>query len=297
MSYNRKVGFEYYHVICNKNDSEVKFDLRRWMSEINELSLESRARDYYQEEARLDDASFDDVNNYYFLQFVRLRETNIPNKAKVNSQSEPIELEDDEYIGEGVTALYDPSNNVIMLQRNRYSLSPTGIEKYLNLTWAGDEKIYLRPIINENIIEKIKKAEYYRKLKVRFADLPENSYKGSKFSAIKSIVNQIGKFDAVNAEVTITLGYERGISLNKEAVNDTITELTNNEDLIKKAEISKKDTDDTRVETLDLFEHKLHDYIYIALESKQSLNYFILKPEMIVTYNDRKSEVNKCLEG
>ncbi len=43
-----------------------------------------------------------------------------------------MELDEDEYIGEEVSALYDQEYSIIMLQRNRNSLSPSGIEKYFS---------------------------------------------------------------------------------------------------------------------------------------------------------------------
>ena len=145
----RKVRFEYYQVVYKKSsddsgDRDRLFDLVQWMDKAKKKSLEGRTYDYYEERARLENAYWDDELEFYFLHFVRLRERNIPSMAKTDKEVEPIELEEDEFIGEEVSALYDEGNHVLMLQRNRYSLGPKGIEEYFNLLWDNDdEKIYL----------------------------------------------------------------------------------------------------------------------------------------------------------
>lgn len=163
MSYIRKVRMEYYEVVCKAKDDSAgipdrSFDLNLWINKAAKLSLEARTFDYYEEQARLDKFWYDDGSEFWFLNFVRLRETNIPSKARKDKEAEPITLDDDEYIGEDVTALYDEKLNIFMLQRNRHSLGVSGLEEYLNLIWnAEDITIYLRPICPKNLQEKAKK--------------------------------------------------------------------------------------------------------------------------------------------
>nr|WP_245671853.1 DUF6731 family protein [Desulfuribacillus stibiiarsenatis] len=173
----RKVRFEYYHVTFRKksdgnNDRDREFDLVRWIDKATKKSLEGRTYDYKDEQARLEQGYWDDELQYYCLHFVRLRDTNIPSRAKANEKVEPIELEDDEYIGEEVSALYDENHHILMLQRNKYSLGPQGIEEYLNLVWdKEDETIYLRAICPPDAIELARKASEYRRINLRLADI------------------------------------------------------------------------------------------------------------------------------
>lgn len=294
MGYTKKVKFEYYYVGYKKREDndgspDRPFDLKRWFYKINGVELNCRAKDYYDEKARLEDIEFDEITNFFLINFAKLRETNIPMKASENSTSVPIPLEDDEYIGEEVYALYDERNNVLMLQRNRYSITPTGVAEYINSTWENEnEEIYLRPIYTGDVIKKAKRAQYYRKLKIRFADLPGREYRSSKHSPIKRVINSIGDFEPVSAEVVISLGHTRKNTLHRETVHTALDEIELNKSMISKAEISKKDTEDTRVEILDLFENKEHDYIPISLDKKQSLELDKIRNEMIDTYLNRR---------
>lgn len=299
-SVTRKVKFEYFEVVCkyqedNDNERDRPFDLRRLLAKANKLSLEARTFDYYQEQARLDSIRYDNDTGYWFLNLARLRATNIPSKASETTTLEPIELEDDEYIGEDVTAIYDEKLNIFMLQRNRYSLSPSGIEEYFNLLFNNDkETIYLRPICLVDPAENAKRALYYRRLNVRFADLPKHKAVAGG-SPLKQFIKSFGEYDAISAEVIITVGRTKKNSLNRETVQETIKEIYENKDIITRAELSKKDTDDTNVEVIDLFDHKLHDYLYFTLEERKPLGHEYVADRMSEKYNEKKGYILNCM--
>lgn len=208
----------------------------------------------------------------YFLSFLRLRDTNIPTKARIDKESEPMVLEDDEYIGEEACALYDGNVGALMLQRNRHSLSVAGIEEYLNLLWQSTtEKIYLRPIMAYDVTSRVRGAQEYRRMTIRFADIQDKEFFEEEKKPILDILKGLKKYNAVNAEVTITMGHTRNESLSKETVVQTIDTALGHRELISKAEIGIKETDDTNVEILDLFDNKLHNFIFVSLERRESL--------------------------
>lgn len=299
MKYTRKVKFEYYRVVYRNQDDPASepdrlFDLRRCFDKADRLSLLARTFDYYQEQARLDRFYFRPELNYWFLHFTRLRDTNLPSIATTDSEAEPMELEDDEYIGEDVSALYDEDLHLIMLQRNRFSLAPSGIEKYLNLIWdSEDERIYLRPVPVPDSVQKAHDATFYRKLTVRFADLRNANYEGR--SPLVNIINSFGQYNAVQGEVTVNLGHTRGESLTPETVRDSINEIIENRGIITKAELSKKDADDTKVEVIDLFEDKMHDIAYITIEKKRSLEHNDVAFKMYDLYRERKQQIESII--
>lgn len=177
----KRVKIEYYKVYCSEDKGEgfqkdKAFDLLLWINKVKDLELNQRAREYYGEKARLDSVKYDEDNDVWILSFSRLRETNIPNIAKDDRESEPIELEDDEYIGETAYAIYDDKNKVLVLQRNMHSLGPTGIEQYINLLWNNSSQmILLRPISVTDTEKIVKDAAEIRKLHIKFADMKKGA--------------------------------------------------------------------------------------------------------------------------
>lgn len=129
---------------------------------------------------------------------------------------------------------------------------------------------------------------------MRFADVKEKEFIGSDWAPIKKVVDLMSDYSAINAEVTITMGYTKNESLNKETVKDTIDDIYNNKHIINKAEISLKENDDTNVEIIDLFEDKMHDFIFFTLERRESLGTEYVAARMAVTYNNRKGEIIEC---
>lgn len=293
----RKVKFEYYELISrkkqdNNSDRDRPFDLLRWIEKVESKSLDERTHDYYDERVRLEKIEFDDMKDLWFLNFTRLRSTNIPLLCKIDEESEPIELNDDEFIGEDVSLLYDKSLSIIMLQRNIHSLSPSGIQYYINLVWENeDEEIYLRPITLLDPMEKIKKGNYYRKITIRFSDLPNKTLHEDTGKGLKHFVESFGEAGAVNAQIVISVGRAKNNTLEKETVKDIINDIYLNKDIITKAELAKKNTEDSRVELIDLFEHKLHDYINFVIEERQSLGAEVVWERMSERYNEKKGEI------
>jgi hypothetical protein len=272
----RKIRFEYYRVVCRKKDTpgetDKLFDLRLWIRKAKKKSLEARTFDYRQERARLEDAGFDEDFRHWYLHFARLRDSMLPSRAKSTSKVEPFTLEDDEYLGEEVTALYDEDSYILMVQRNRYSLGHSGLEEYLNLLWDGEDdlSLYLRPIIATDSIDRAKKGDKYRRLTVRFADLDSKKFVGEKETALKRLIQEMVGYGAVTGEVTFSIGHSREKSLSSETVADSIDDLVRNKGLVSKAEIAIKN-DDTAVETIDLFDEVAHDFDYFDIPRKSSL--------------------------
>lgn len=301
MSY-RKIRFEYYHVVFRKREDKKEdrdrlFDLIKWMNKAMKKSLEGRTYDYYSEQARLESAYWDSELDFTFFHFVRLREMNIPSKAKTDRGVVPIELEDDEFIGEEVSALYDEGNHVLMLQRNMHSLGPEGIEEYLNLLWGNEEEtIYLRPVAPPNAFELARKATEYRRINIRLADINKNNKSkiSSKFkSPLKNIINSFDDYKGVNAQVTITMGNNRKDSLDEQTITDTLSDIEVNPEYFSKAEIAKKDTEDSRVELIDLFTHKAHDFGNFRMEKRETLNHFTIAKEMWAFYSPKEECYNR----
>ncbi|WP_418803501.1 DUF6731 family protein [Phascolarctobacterium faecium] len=303
MGISRKIKMDYFTVCYHKSsdlasERDKSFDLCALIAKIDKTSLEDRMFEYYHEQARLDKFLYNAKGDYWFLSFTRLRETNIPSKARVTKTSESMTLEDDEFISEECSAIFDCRTGVLMLQRNIHSLSPTGINEYLNRLWGeNDIRIYLRPIPGKSMIEKAKRADIYRKISLRFSDIDNKFFEAPEKSALKKVYNACQEFKCVNAEITITMGDNRKSSLNNDTIADTFKEIDANKDTISKAIIGVKETDDSKVEVIDLFEENMHDYVNVVLEKRVSLSSEYFENEMREVFENRKGEIYEIVGG
>lgn len=293
----RVIKFNYFKVCCKDvSTSKISdFDINYLISKVDGRELVDLTEDYYQEKARLDKFWYCEKFNYWFFNFTRLRDTNIPNKAYTDKVSEVMELAEDEFLSEECNAIYDCSLNVLMLQRNIHSLSVAGIESYLNKIINDPSLIIvLIPILNKDIFEKVDKAKCYRKMTIGLANI-KNKYVKVKDSSLSQIWEFCNKHNGLKAEITISIGRGKKDTLDSNTVKETLKDMENNKELISKALLTYT-TDDDKVNVVDLIEDVMHDYITVVLEKKISLASQYVENLMYEKFNQRKGEIYEILE-
>ena len=301
MSQTRKIRIEYYLVVIApnnvySNNADKLFDLEDVIEIADTLTLEERTFDYYQEKARLDQLKYNDTDKYWYLNFLRLRQTKIPSKAKKDAIAEPIKLSIDEYIGEDVSALYDTQNHIMALQRNRDSLSSTGLESYLNSLYrSGTHEIHLRPISPKDIDMRISRARIFRKITVRFAAMPDGRFSNNENSSLGNMVKNFKTFGAKTATLVLSLGHLKKGSLDQETIMDTINELKENIGIISDAELSIKNSETDPIDVIDLFSMKSHDFITIKVKELETISFISMMESILIKYNKSKPVLLEAL--
>jgi len=304
MSYTKKVRIEYYQVVIapkeEQGDNDKLFHLEKLIVKASKLRIQERTYKYYQEDARLDQFEYNKLDDYWHLNFIRLRQTKIPSTAKKDAVAEPMKLAEDEYIGEDVTAVYDCKNHILALQRNRDSLSSNGLEEYLTQLYDSDTQgIYLRPILATNIDIRLEKAKIYKKLTLRFACAKNKKRKNINKSSFSCLLEYFDSFDPQVATVTMSLGHIKKGSLDAETIKETLKSIEKTEDLVTGAELNIKNSEIDPVETIDLFSMKSHDFVTIKLEKLETISFIEMADQIRMKYkNSRKSLLDSLnIEG
>lgn len=293
----RLIKFNYFQIQYKdlKTNKIYDFDINLLIEKIDGKDLVNLTKDYYQEKARLDKFWYNSEKNYWFFNFTRLRDTNIPSKAYTNRESEAIVLASDEFISEECNAMYDCALEVLMLQRNIHSLSVSGLEKYLN-SIVDNPSIWvtLTPIPSKDIFAKIDNAQYYRKLTIKFSDIKNKHIRTRNHSSLERIFDFCRIHDGIAGEITISIGRAKNDTLNIEETNNTLQEIIDNRDIISKALMSVK-IDDDKVNVIDLFEDVTHDYIEAVLEKRTSLASQYVENLMYEKFTYRKGDLYEIL--
>ena len=196
-----------------------------------------------------------------------------------------MELDEDEYIGEEVSALYDQEYNIIMLQRNRNSLSPSGIEKYFSGVLRNGNLIELVPIPVPDELKTIKQGQIFRKLNISFAptniddEIMDNTNK-----SIMQIIKGSRNLGALRVSITLSLGNSKKERTLKQ---DEIIELGNlgKYDGFSKIQVNRRENEDAEIEIVDLISGKLNDVITIDVSRVNPIKYERLIVEMQNLYN------------
>lgn len=301
MAYTRKIKIEYFKVVIAKKDGsghEHDYSLENLICKSDTMTMQDKMIQYYQEEARIDKVNFEKSTGYWYLNFLRLRQTKLPLKAWKDKEATTISILDDEFIGEDVTAIYDPNNHILALQRNRDSLSSTGIEYYLTKLYGNNEfGIYLRPILDQGIDDKLKSVKHYRKIALKFATDSHKKRTVGTHTTLSRLLAYFDGFEGYTATLTISLGKgNRKGSLNADTISNLLSEINNSENFVVGGELGVKYNDIEPSDTIDLFSMKCSDTILLKVEKCQSIDYLEIGEKICATYNNKKAKLLMLLK-
>lgn len=298
MAYVRTVKFSYY-TVCEVNDKEgrepIRFDFERWIAKARESDVEKKEIEIDGLIARLEEYEGDAEHRIWKLRFMKLRDTNIPSIVKREEDAKPIELEDDEYIGEDLLMIYDPEIQVAMIQCNRFAMSKGKLEKYLNRIWGDTDcrivLIHINKAINYNQLKK----KNFRKLEVRMSNIHavENTHR--PFASIVNSYNTMGSKAGVMA-FSLGRGRQSKEGLSTSEVPIMLDDIYDNMDIVDNAILKVRDDDNnSNIDIVDLFDNCLHEYIDFRLEKRTALAFGYATRIMVQKYLGRKDEITRLL--
>lgn len=265
---SKTIRFDYFRVRCarltDNNVTEIPiYELHPLLDALTRMDVVDRTYNYRGELARLQVVNRHRIGprSCWELQLLRLRQAQLPGIANDDGEYEIMELEDDEYVGEEVSVLYDEQLSIMVIQRNRNSLSPSGIEEFLNLM-APDENIRLEPIIPREEALELKNGDYIRSFNLSIADIREMQLTDGNSSSIREIVASIReRYNAISVSIKISLGQRgrKSDSLTLDEVAAAINDCSGSNGVTRMV-LAKKDAEDARVEVYDLIDKRVSGY-------------------------------------
>lgn len=298
MEYKRVIRFQYYQINCKRFNTEKNswgnlelFDFISWLMNVEKNDLLMKSIDFNNAKARVECCKHDKKADLWAVRFMKLRDTNIPSKAKENEAAKAIPLEEDEYIGEDLTMVYDKKSGIAMIQSNRFSLNISKLEEFIEYV-NGDPlvQIFIEPIGMD--FEKTGFGDgNYKTLDIAFANLSTWTGRGKGKTALSELIRPIKKLGGYVGHVTVGLGHVKEDTLDKTEVRNLVAEIRSNKKYIRSAKVKVKDDDDTDVEIVDLFENIHHDFITFILQSKENLSFTYAVTEMIYKFLKKKEQL------
>lgn len=277
----KKVGFNFFRPVVKTNDSEILFNFSSILEDIRNEYVKAKERidsgigpkeykliySYNSEPARLADISVDTETQYYHLVFDRL-DYQLPNRTTLHGESEKLDLEDDEYIGIDVNVLYDSENQIFMIQRNRSSLGPSGIEAFLRSIIHGynsefNEEFSLVIVSDNTAKKRALKQAAYRKIHFKVTGIKANGI-------IEKLRGKKG-VDVDSVEISFNSKGTKDGEINSDFAKEILKEYID-DDEIKKLQIRAREEDDGVVEPIDLIDHKLQTFIEFNFKEDRQLN-------------------------
>lgn len=308
----KNIRFDYFRVVCNEYNAENNtlsqeqrpFDLSPILVKAATMNPVDTTYDLLGENARIQHIERMIWRNpqtgaekiFWKLQLLRIRLNVLPGIATESGKFSPLELEDDEYVGEDVALLYDPEYYVIMIQRNRNSLTPTGIEQYFNrISNDYRHQIAFVSIPLPEFMRTIGENDIIRKVVLTLSTTNLDTEILPQGSALSRIINSARQCGAVTMTVNISMGRSRnGRGLNR----DEVLGLANadlDENAISKYEIYRKVNQDAKVEVVDLMCGQLCDEDQFQYSRDYPITYDRIIETMFSKYIDRLPLIEELL--
>jgi hypothetical protein len=293
----KMVRFDYFQIYGIGYDKrhnaqyEDKFNIQGILEKASKIDAADRTYEYGNEDSRLHLVEvlkpINKTDNIWGMQFIRVRKNDRPGILKDDGSFDYMELADNEYIGEEVAALYDSELCVILIQRNKYSLSPTGIQTFFDSAWEENE-IFFKPVITPEVFNLLKKKKNYRSIHIKFANLRRHQVEEGK--TLFGIAKTINDFLPINADFNLTMGNNRSLDgLPEEEVLQAI-ELYKDEKEVTKLEVKVLE-DDGRVNAYDLIEDRVHDNKSFTYSREALIDYKRVIDSMLATYLLRRPDL------
>lgn len=298
MAYARMVKFDYcqmfYKIKMARNEYQL-FDIETLIQKIRDQNLELKIIDVYEWcKVRIEQFNYDEEKEVWTMRILRLRDANLSFIVKPDEEAKPIELGDDEYLGEDMTMLFDVKNNVAMIQRNRFAIGFTNLQKMIQKILNIDGVlIEIRPITKELDATLIQR-DYFKSVEIRFANLKDKDI-DSIGGSLGSIMRAYKEFNGGGGSFTVNLGRTRKNSLAKEKVREFLNEIQQNKDVLNAAVLRAKDADDTDIAIYNLFDNIFSALITFELAERTSLDYGYCIRKMMEKYMADRDSILRLL--
>lgn len=230
-------------------------------------------------------------SGYYHIVMERLDDTRYQ-KTTIYGDSIDIDLEKNEYIGHEISILYDPANHTMLIQRNISSLSPSGIEKYIDsVLFDYYEKIMnfkLVPAVDNDAFDKAKNSNTFKQLVLKVKgdksdDLLTGLMKGRKYKGVSTV------------EITVTTERSRKAELNSKTTKDLLDEWID-DDEVEKLKVRAIEKEFSNVETVDLLKQNIKRSIIYEYRDAGELNANNIFLDMLRIYRDNDDALSLLLK-
>jgi hypothetical protein len=232
---------------------------------------------YNDEPARLAEISIDPHTGLYHLIFERLTYM-LPNRTTLHGDSTAVELDEEEFIGHEVSVLYDSEHHILMVQRNRSSLSPSGIESCLHTLVDRHEvtdNFNLAIISDPEAKRRALRQSSYRKVHMKVT--------GTKANGIIERFWGRGDIGIDNVEIVLSSGIKKEDEIDNEFTKAILEDYIDDVE-VKTLKIRAREDEGESVEPIDLIDHKVQKSTMLSLDESRQINPLRIFDEMVSLY-------------
>lgn len=298
-----QVDYLKIYEIENTNDTlcNIPFSLTPYLEKCSKKPVSLRAVPYKGEIARLQNiekitsglsSELKLCKNLWKMHFIRMRNQRSGVANETGEYSDTLldeKLEDDQYLAESTACIYDGDKNLFIIARNRDSVLPSGILEFF-IKMTGNNNLNLAIIANKAKFNS-KKSKVYRRFCIGITEANTISNKNKSYLQryVPSVYNALTSFKGFgfsNMYIELSMGdMPQKIGMSNTEINSTVLGLMQSDiENVKKLELKMKESEDSKVETIDLFTNKVKDEFTIPFSKSNKITYDRLVKELLDSY-------------
>lgn len=236
---------------------------------------------------------------YYIGDIAKIRMDDIPDKMKLSGETEPIDLDDDQGLGEITSFIYNPAIRLLVLLRNRYAVSATGFAHYYQFKGNINGELLLKPLIETAALQRLAQMGIIKKFEIGLS-APGNAqiYQtlGLRPQAVLDLMDVAPK---VKVDITFMMDREKNSTFslaNVQRIAGNLINLNDNNEIVKLA-ISGKDNPDESTDVLDLLEDIIVEKEDVNIRNERRITDQDRHHAITTVYQRREQEMINMLQG
>jgi len=265
------VKIDFYRVKMPKN---THASLEQIFELVRNLPIDaSRNEDINGVTVRLQEATLQ--GDAYNGEMIRIRMDEVPLRVSLSAGAiGPIDLDEEEGLGEETAFLYNIPLQVLVIQRNRFGVSPLMVAHYFRMKGGLTGPIYLEPVLQSGALERLYTMGIIRKFDIRIAGLENfHSFRGMGLSG-NALANLMETYQAPTISLSMSMGRRRGsLSIDNvfRQIRSALEFVSTNQ--VKKIEVTGRENDFSEVRVIDLVKDRMIEYADVPLDPHRRLTY------------------------
>jgi len=236
-----------------------------------------------------------DYSNFCHGDMVRIRMDEFPIVASQDGDMEPIDLDDDEGLGEETAFLYQIPTKVLMLQKNQYGVSAPSFAKYFQQ--KSDVQIQLEPVMQGDAVARMSTMQRIKNFKVSIAQTNKMTNLQGQDMAVDEVINLSRHFHSDSIDIEVSMGKKKDRSLTIENVINTAKTFFNHANIQQLGDIKaitiSGDSENGDHEVLNLLDDWIKESIEIDPIDIRRIEYKERAQALRDSWENRRDQLEK----
>ncbi len=273
-----------YKVDVVDPDDRVSLTFKSAIDKILGMRLDARHQNLYRRWRRLESGHVDTESGCYLLDFLSFSYTG-PSKGSLRTPVKPFDMEGpdgpEEFVHE-TAALYDPRNEIFLLEATGNSIKGKTVAKYVGGLLGHRNRFDMVPAVEKEVATRARQKGIIGKVTMRIAVPPATAddHRTGSIDVMEALANDYGA-----QFMEVRLWVRGGNSMNHGSVWQTLNRLIGRgEDEVKVLKIDAMDDDDTKLELIDLLQNRKNRTTRLQVDDEQRKVLYEAKQEQLLLF-------------